>query len=117
MPCIHRLVLDHPPEIPKIPKYDIKFENQWEKLEIKFIPCIDNSPIRTIADQDKAYAKNTIKFYSKYKGNEIDEFVEKFYPKFEHIDGFILNKPTFLFKLISEGIELGIEQKIMKKDK
>lgn len=99
LPCIHLLTLEKPPEIPEVPKFNINFENQWKNLIVKFIPIVDKSPIRTIADQDKLYAKNTIKFYRKYKGEEIDDFVEKNYADYAHVDGFILNRPTFLFKL------------------
>lgn len=115
LPCIHRLNLADPPEITKDINIKLTMKNQWENLQVKYTPIINKSPKLTIEEQDKLYVKSTVKFYSKYKGSEIDEYVDKNYSIHSHNDGFILNKPTYLFTLISDGIEYGKSLKKAKK--
>ena len=62
------------------------------------------------------YLSNTIKFYSRYKGEKIDSFVDKKYQHYISSNlGFMMNKPTIFLKFIDGGIKYGTTLKIIKK--
>lgn len=63
----------------------------------------DLSPEKSKKKEEKDYLIDTIKFYSKYKGNEIKEFVDQQLKTIDNQKKFIINKPTWLIKVIDEG--------------
>ena len=108
VPCSHQLQLKTFNGFPKLPDINITLENQWNDLCDDYNIVLDLSPEKSKKAEEKDYLINTIKFYSKYKGDEIKEFVDAQLKKKEDQKEFILNKPTWLIKVIDEGIKLGI---------
>ncbi len=116
IPCKHQLALIDPPEIPALPEINILLNDQWKDLIVKYNPK-NEKQTNNESHSDKNDIINTIKYYSKYKGEEIDKFVDSKYTKeFQNDSEFILNKPACYLNLIDAGINYGIALKNIKRE-
>ena len=109
IPCSYQMQLNKFNGFPRLPDINITLENQWNDLCIEYKIVSDLSPEKSKKNEEKDYLIDTIKFYSKYRGDEIKEFVDKQLKIIDDQKKFILNKPTWMIKVIDEGIKLGID--------
>ena len=118
IPCCHQLSLPFPTAIPKLPEINIIMNDQCNYLIDVYTPSQELKKSKKGFEKDEmAYLSNTIKFYSRYKGEEIDSFVDKQYQQYINSNsGFIMNKPTIFLKFIDDGIKYGTTLKNIKKE-
>ncbi|KAK8863640.1 hypothetical protein M9Y10_011328 [Tritrichomonas musculus] len=88
--------------------------DQYDELIISYNPIKDD--LNNVQYDEKKYVIDTIKFYSKYKGNEIESFVDSKYYLTQNEKEFVLNKPATLLHLIDDGICNGCVLKSKKKE-
>lgn len=77
IPCIHQLSLMTPQVFPDLPEYKFNLNDQFDSLIVKCNPINDDLLFKSFDTNEKSDIINTIKFYSRYKGTEIDSYVEK----------------------------------------
>ena len=114
IPCKHQLALKRTLEFPELPDYKINMNDQYDELIISYNPIKDD--LNNVQYDEKKYVIDTIKFYSKYKGNEIESFVDSKYNLTQNEKEFVLNKPATLLHLIDDGICNGCVLKSKKKE-
>lgn len=118
IPCKHQLALSDPAVIPELPKINLIFNDQWNELVVECKPAKEKKNVKTKYDDDQSYLINTIKFYSKFRENDIDSFVENKYKEVSKNETeFIRNKPAVFIEIIDQGIEFGRTLKNAKKEK
>lgn len=83
---MHQLSILNSSEIPQLPDIHITLNDQWKNLTVDYNPVNDTGKPYDSKTADKSYLINTIKYYSKYHGKEIDSFVESKYLELIHDD-------------------------------
>lgn len=76
IPCMHQLSILNSSEIPQLPDIHITLNDQWKNLTVDYNPVNDTGKPHDSKTADKSYLINSIKYYSKYHGKEIDSLVE-----------------------------------------
>lgn len=105
IPCMHRVYLGA--EFPALPDIEIDPELQYDTLEIDYdLDTTEENIHHDCLHDDKEYAYQTIKFFTRSKKDEkIKSFINSFHKSDEERDGFfILNREISVIEVISEGI-------------